>query len=113
MGRTLEVGVVTPGLNRPVHALVQAAEVLVAQQRAVAVIDTGNALKKNFFKIQKALLLFGSERSLRSANVVSLLVCLSVRIMLYSSQATPKHPPSTLQAPSKEESNNSQGSGVI
>ena len=38
-------------------------------------------LKGNYLLFE----LFGSERSLRSANVVGLSVCLSVLIMLYSS----------------------------
>ena len=44
MRRTLGAGLVTSGLLHPVDAFVEVAEVLVAQQRAVAVIDTGLAL---------------------------------------------------------------------
>ena len=44
MRRTLGAGLVTSGLLHPVDAFVEVAEVLVAQQRAVAVVDTGLAL---------------------------------------------------------------------
>lgn len=44
MRRTLGAGLVTSGLLHPVDAFVEVAEVLVAQQRAVTVVDTGLAL---------------------------------------------------------------------
>lgn len=45
MRGTLGAGLVTPGLLHPVDAFVEVAEVLVAQQRAVAVINAGLALR--------------------------------------------------------------------
>ena len=45
MRGTLGAGLVTPGLLHPVDAFVEVAEVLVTQQRAVAVINAGLALR--------------------------------------------------------------------
>ena len=54
MRGTLGAGRVTSGLLHPVDTFVEVAEVLVAQQRAVAVIDTslalGESVNKRFVK---------------------------------------------------------------
>ena len=51
MWRTLGAGRVTSRLLHPVDTLVEVAEILVTQQRAVAVIDTGLALGERFVKM--------------------------------------------------------------
>ena len=45
MRGTLGAGLVTPGPLHPVDAFVEVAEVLVTQQRAVAVVNAGLALR--------------------------------------------------------------------
>ena len=54
---TLGARVVTPGLLHPVDTLVAIAEELVAQQRTVAVIDTGPALRQSRGKVIKSWIL--------------------------------------------------------